>query len=414
MSESSPSRLLARLVAPGPDRDRGGWRTVAEGLTADGWSAVLASARRHGLLPLLESRVGRDATLGPRLPVSVRSALTDGYLHSRLRSRSLRAQLREILEALEEAGASAIALKGAYLGEAVYGDPALRPHNDLDLLCLPSEISTVSEVMEGLGYTPREGNPYVDYERLHHLAPFDRPGSVPVEIHRGLVAPDGGARLPVEELWERATEVSLAECDARALAPEDQLLHLCAHMAVNHTFDVPLLHLCDVAYASRTYGSRVDWALLKRRARDTGLGEAVDLVFAVVRSTLGDGALPRTAGGGRPDELTRHVRDQVYAFGAEEPPLPTAVRSLLRAEGAAGKAGALLRTLFPPKDELARIHDRPSESDVGTGIRILRPLQIAARLPRSLWNLIRRASTWRSALRIERTRVRVSRRLAAD
>src|SRR5688500_13947257 len=124
-----PEALLDRMVGLDAEEARSTLATLKE----SGWTDLVDTAVRHGLGPLLALDV-RRLSLTARVPSHALRRLEDLYLHSSLRSRSVRARLAEVLTALRAAEVETVVLKGAHLAEAVYPDAAARPMGDIDLL----------------------------------------------------------------------------------------------------------------------------------------------------------------------------------------------------------------------------------------------------------------------------------------
>ena len=109
----------------------------------------------------------------------------------------------------------------------------------------------------------------------------------------------GSFLLDDQGLWERAQSVCLAGVGARTLGPEDQILHLCLHLA-GHYLAAPQ-SLRDIAQVSSV--CRIDWSLFVRLAQDAGaatacfagLFAAVRLLGTPIPSTVLDALAPRSA-----------------------------------------------------------------------------------------------------------------------
>ena len=119
--ESSPDAAAAALRAGAP---------LGAG---DAGRELLAALDAHGLAPWAHEALGR-AGLREALAPELADRLRDRYRETALRNRVLFASLAEIAAALTGRGVELIPLKGAALAHRVYGNPGLRPMQDLDLL----------------------------------------------------------------------------------------------------------------------------------------------------------------------------------------------------------------------------------------------------------------------------------------
>lgn len=251
----------------------------------DGWQALLVAAHRHGVTPLLHRRIV-EARPGRAIPAGTARFLERSRQASGLRAGVVAAQLRELLDALARARIPAHPLKGAYLGAVVYGDPALRPMNDLDLLVPAEQVAPARRVAEGLGYVEKDrALTRIDHDRHHHAAPLLRPGALPLELHHAIVRPGAEVLLPPDALRARARP-SPALGGAPALAAEDVLLHLALHLAHGHRFRLRLLHVCDVAELARRTPEGFAWDRFVENANAAGAGRFAYAALAAARAVL--------------------------------------------------------------------------------------------------------------------------------
>jgi len=189
--------------------------------------------------------------------------------------------LASLLRACTEARLDLLVLKGAALAETVYPRPSLRRFGDLDVLVRRADAARARTLWESLGYLVDP----LQWEDLAHgrdgQANFflhTERGAVVVEMHIGLINNDlffGQVRVDDQGLWERALSGRLAGVEAWTLGPEDQILHLCLHLA-GHYLAAPQ-SLRDIAQVISV--RTVDWSLLVRLAREA---EAATACFAAL------------------------------------------------------------------------------------------------------------------------------------
>lgn len=219
----------------------------------------IIAAERIG--PLLYHITRRQSLIPPELSERCHAAYLESGAQNTLRLRELSAVLTE----LTQAGISVILLKGAALIEPAYGNIALRPMTDLDLLVPKQDVSQAITVLEGYGYRQesREIAPgaALDYENeilLHKLEQTD----FYLELHWSLFnSPFYQDRLPIDRLWESAAQVWIQDTPALCLSPEWMLIHLCGHLALHH-YGTGLIWWNDVAELINHYTSMLDWAEL--------------------------------------------------------------------------------------------------------------------------------------------------------
>ncbi len=172
-------------------------------------------------------------TVAPLLLVALRrtGAVVDDSLLTYLRTASLKEELRtkiysrilrEVLTTLTSAGVSQILVKGAALGESVYGDPALRHSHDIDILLEEGDLLRAASMLSPLGFTlsGKESGAGQDHVKLTHES------GLPLELHARLF------RIPyysppLADMRARSQTQVVAGVSTRVLSPADNLLHVC-------------------------------------------------------------------------------------------------------------------------------------------------------------------------------------------
>jgi hypothetical protein len=245
-------------------------------LRPEQWESVERAALEHGLAPLLHRHLEARRGGGTAPPAAVACRLRDVHVHSVLRSTAVRAALAELLRTLRGAGVDVIVLKGACLAGDVYGETALRPMADVDLLVRREDLGRTSALLASIGYASASG---AQAEGHHHLPAFVKPGAIPVEVHwsparLGLAADAFG------DVWNDAGPAVVAGVEVLVLRPEALLHHLCVHLAHGHRFWVPLLHLHDLAAVARRYPD-LDWGRLEAIGRAHGSARFVYAALAL-------------------------------------------------------------------------------------------------------------------------------------
>ena len=341
-------RVLLACAMRGPDP-----AAVRPLLDADlDWSRLVTRAVRHGLAPLLYVTL-RSAGA----PDAILAHLRELYDRQVARHNGRVAKLGEIGAALGGSGIPVIVLKGAALASAVYRDPAFRTMGDLDLLVRPSDLVEAYRVLRQLGYTPNESwHSEAWYEAYHHhLAPLDAAdGSLIVELHRSIGITGGRARVPVDDLWERARLERIGPATFCVLAPTDLLLHLCLHLGHDNTFyPGKLRDLRDIAETIHRYGPAIEWDAVVGRARAWGasgyvywaLWLAQDMVYAAVPASVLDGLVDARQGPLTDRLLPRILRGAMLdrAPAALEMLMAETVRVLIDSAESGRTVGALIR-----------------------------------------------------------------------
>ena len=250
----------------------------------------------------------------------LRNCLQGDMFSATAESSLKQASLHAILSAFADAEIPLVLLKGAALGLTVYDDPAQRTMSDIDIWVQDADMGAAAQVMMGLGYeTNLKG------ERPFELQQMAR-GEIELILptfHAGLVdfhwSPFPGwwlkrtAMVDETALWVRREPLGdgLGSCQ---LSPEDMVIHLTVHMAINHQFDVLALRgLVDIALTAKKRG--VDWAVVGERAREWRVGTAVYTVLDLLNQLIGVDGLELALNRLRPSTWRRKL---IYRFVTPE------------------------------------------------------------------------------------------------
>jgi hypothetical protein len=364
------------------------------GLVAADWEALVELALRHDLAPWLHARL-RQHRAAP--PPAAASRLHEAYLASAAHSLRVLHQLGEILGAFRAAGIPVIPLKGACLAEAVYGDSALRPMADLDVLVKPGDLDQAVRKLRALGYTSGQPfDPAAARTGFQDMPEMSRPAGVPVELHWTLVTPLSGVNVDageLEGLWSRAHSATIACVETLTLSPADLLLHLCLHMSVHHRFNhISLRNVVDLAEVCRRYSSDIGWAELVTRANAwggaNGVRIALELALEWTDLAVPPRALAGLAGDAAGDTTIAWVKRKVVRGS---PPALNGQMHRLEAEGRlAGRLGAARDALFLPRGVMARLYPAPADSWRLLTYYPVRWTDLWVRYRAALWKLVTR------------------------
>lgn len=247
--------------------------------TIDDWDAVLRRMEAERVSPLIY----RTITGQQLFPPHIEEAVQQSYRLTSLRNLVLLHALIECAGHLDAASIPAIVLKGAALAEAVYGNIALRPMGDVDLLVYPQHVAAVREILERSGYVPDrvETHPGALTEYENELS-FSRKGRATsnIDLHWSLFdSPYYQSRMAMDWFWETARPVRIAKATTLMLGPEAQIIHLCGHLGLHHQAE-GLLWWHDIAEVLVHHRHELDWSVVLERTR------AFNLVLPV-RTILG-------------------------------------------------------------------------------------------------------------------------------
>lgn len=260
-------------------------RSLAESSTPF-WGAFLTLASEEKISPLLY-----DALRNQNIATAeVEQALYEEYTYTSRCNLLYFHELSLYLQRLASAGLQAIVLKGGVMAEVVYGNIALRPLLDLDMLLDPEQVPGALQILLSSGYTqdiePHQGAT-LDYENEILLS---KPGieQVDIELHWSLFdSPFYQEVLPMDWFWDTAQPTSIGGATGLILGPEAQILHLCGHLSLHHSREPDLLWLNDIAEVIRYYENKIDWDLLLEKVQVCKLVLPIKKILPQVAGELG-------------------------------------------------------------------------------------------------------------------------------
>ncbi len=267
---------------------------------------------------------------GHRLPDRVvRAFLKTAAVHEELRAREYLKVCAIVFSALP---VPFLVMKGAALGEAVYGNQALRHSHDIDLLVREQDRAAAAAALVDAGFVPRAEE-------------FVHPCGLPVRIETRLFQPDY-YRSAFEPVGERSATATVAGHAVRVLSPADSLLLACGHASWSPQRST-LQWACDAW--TITHRCVVDWDVLVAAAESSRLTAPFSVMLNYVRSELG-ARIPEDV----PDRLARlpvpaQARD-LALFGARH----GARRSIFKAAGGWAARLRLLQWILFPSPEYVR------------------------------------------------------------
>lgn len=203
-------------------------------LAADGvdWATIYRLAQRHGVLPLTARHLPQLAL--PNLPDWLIPRLEQDHAkiaqHNLLRARGL----TTLAHHLRQDGIPALFYKGALNAATLYGDLALRPFGDVDLLIRPESLPQVVATLPARGYASTvQRRDLAQTQQEHNEWSFTNPTTrLAIDLHWRVSPATFAPLLHEDDLWARNTHVELLPgAPVTTLCPHDQLLVLAVHAA---------------------------------------------------------------------------------------------------------------------------------------------------------------------------------------
>ena len=222
--------------------------------------------------------------------------LRHNALRTAARHLAVKAALRGLIEAWNEADIAPLMLKGFYLAEFVYPSASQRVYADVDLYIEPERVANACDVAARLGWTVvwRDGEPDSLWSARRsgyhgHEAAKIRHASLDIDldIHRRL-AHNSKDRVPRYEVQARLTAAAVAKAThvtwegvrVRLPQPVDAVVF---GMALNRcwgadTWRIKPRDYCDLQALHAKYG--LERSAIVERARELGVGRTIAIYLS--------------------------------------------------------------------------------------------------------------------------------------
>ncbi len=198
----------------------------------------------------------------------------------------LASELLGLLDLFDRHHIQAIPFKGPVLAVQLYGDPAARYYEDLDILVRERQFDQALALLHARGYEPSpelRRLPLRRWLRLEGQCHLVR-DAVRVELHVALGSFGFPVPLDFDTLWSRLESVRLGGRIVRTMSREDLALYLAAHGA-KHAWE-RLEWVGDFAQLVRS-SPDFDWLRIAARARAHGQERMLLLALRLASDLLG-------------------------------------------------------------------------------------------------------------------------------
>ena len=240
-----------------------------------------------------------------KLPPASGDALQQDVAKLNENAANLGDALREYLRYAAERGLETVVLKGLSVSINVYGNPAIRPGGDIDLLVRRNQVQDSLAILNRMELGQHWPNLLDDgyYQRHHlHLQRCTEDLKIWFEIHWALDHPYTLLTIDYEALMDRTTPSELLGEPVNELSLPDLLLSLAVHL-VKHAVYLPsvlnrpdlariiladgmLIYYLDVAEVIKRHSGDIDWGFTVTLAQQSGAVDIFGSVFRVCHDFL--------------------------------------------------------------------------------------------------------------------------------
>ena len=242
------------------------------------WESLIELADAHAVTALVYSALQDAASV----PAFAMSELSGQFFITAARCLLLTSELHGLMRLFESAGIRAVPFKGPVLSSMIYGNPAMRAFDDLDILVRRQDVSCARELLRSQGYGLRsDGGDHQERTRFHwnsQMTFVRADGLVELDVHWDILPRHFPFTPPTDELMRNLQPARIGGEQFMTLVAEDLLLYLCAHGA-KHVWQ-RLAWICDLAGLIRTH-SGLDWAAIVARSAGSERMLRVALILAI-------------------------------------------------------------------------------------------------------------------------------------
>ena len=222
------------------------------------WEQLIALSERHRMLPLLYKNI-KDDFEGLAIP----SILKEKYLAQTQQTLRLATEAVRISSILNSEGVSNIMLKGPLMGQQLYGDLAIRPSRDIDILVTPDDVDAFHQVFLREGYkliypdfdlSPKQ---WAYYQRHKNQVAYRHLQSgTMVELHWRIFSQESLFPVALDRIFAERDELVVAGKSISLLSKAHCFEFLCLHGAIHQWFRLRWLR--DISQLVNSEGFNID------------------------------------------------------------------------------------------------------------------------------------------------------------
>ncbi len=250
------------------------------------WQEILVLSARYGIQPLLKKQLSND-DFYQHIPGQVLETLNRNVFRLSLKSHLIHSELSLFLDSVIHENIPVILLKGAFLADSLYQDIALRPMNDIDILCQKKDIQRIDSLLVKKSYSQKDPIQHVTFEGLlPHLPSYTHPNGVKIEVHTHIFPQLKWTEEHIETIWENSPLYENSAAPIHILSLEDLLFYLVIHLHKHLTifYGVNLYWMSDIHEIIQQFGNRINWHSFFELSDSLNATEAVRSVFQLMKT----------------------------------------------------------------------------------------------------------------------------------
>jgi hypothetical protein len=276
------------------------------------WKDILNMAWRNKLAPLLFKHFQNDR-IRPHISKNILKTVTNIYYGNLARNIIFSKELQKFLSEFENANIPVLILKGGFLSQILYEDPAFRFMSDIDLLVKKSDLNKVHEISEKLGYSfIKRQQDKEFYEKYHFHFAYEKltAPKLVFEFHWNLIKPSSKLNINPDDLWEQTFVFDFYGREARALSLENQFLHLIIH-AAHDCFEHGLISICEISEFYKKYQNVLNIPKIKHLAFKIGANKMFYYILYHTEKIMGNKFHPHLVWQFRPHPISSYFLERV-------------------------------------------------------------------------------------------------------
>ena len=233
---------------------------------------------RAGLGPLLCFELERAGFLDRQ---DTSHKLRAASMTSRVMTRELMDNVRDVISLLRRCGIDVVVLKGVSYASRYYAEPHLRLMGDLDLLIVTGGIEKTEKALLDDGFERELSASTLDYDMHIHSAPlFSQRRQLWIEPHRRLIPDTFGASreapLDLQQVDEEVDVIDVGGSRVSVLSAEFELVYLATGWYRDLAFGFESARsqrgLVDLTVMLQSTAKYLNWDRVLRWSHDTQIG----------------------------------------------------------------------------------------------------------------------------------------------